>query len=523
VSVSGSGSGVRTLVVHCPEWPVVATGLSPALPVAVVAAGRVVACSAPARDEGVEAGLRRRQAEGRCPSLVVVEHDPARDVRAFEPVVAAVESLAPRVEVTRPGTCALATRGPSRYVGGDEALAARVAELVAAATAGACRVGVADGPFAAEQAAHAATVVPPGGSAAFLAPISVSVLEAVVDATTDGQALVDLWERLGIRTLGDLASLPAAAVLARFGLAGAVAHRLARGLHDRPLWARTPPPDLVVTAELDPPVESVETAAFVAKSLADGLFARLAEQGLAATRLCIEAETEHGERLARLWRLPTGLDAAALGQRVRWQLEGWLLATGRDRPTAGLTLLQLAPEEVRLDQGRQLGFWGGEGAGAERAARAVARVQGVLGPHAVVATVVAGGRGPADQARLVPWGGERASRSPSPSEPWPGHVPAPAPATVHHEPRPAQVVDAAGAPVGVDGRAGATSAPARLSVDGGPWAEVAAWTGPWPCDERWWDPRNHRRRARWQLVTTTGAAHLLAVEGGRWSVEATYD
>ncbi|HEX2024114.1 MAG TPA: hypothetical protein VHF00_05375 [Acidimicrobiales bacterium] len=119
MSVSGSGSGVRTLVVHCPEWPVVATGLSPALPVAVVAAGRVVACSAPARDEGVEAGLRRRQAEGRCPSLVVVEHDPARDVRAFEPVVAAVESLAPRVEVTRSGTCALATRGPSRYFGGD--------------------------------------------------------------------------------------------------------------------------------------------------------------------------------------------------------------------------------------------------------------------------------------------------------------------------------------------------------------------------------------------------------------------
>ncbi|HEX2273378.1 MAG TPA: DNA polymerase Y family protein [Acidimicrobiales bacterium] len=529
-------SPVRTLVVHCPEWPVVATGLSLARPVAVVASGRVVACSVPARDEGVEAGLRRRQAEARCPSLVVVEHDPARDVRAFEPVVAAVESFAPRVEVTRPGTCSLATRGPSRYFGGDEALAARVAEQVSTVTAGACRVGVADGPFAAEQAAHAGTIVPPGGSAAFLASLPVSVLEPAVDTLADGSALVDLWERLGIRTLGDLAVLPAAAVLGRFGPAGAVAHRLARGLDDRPLWARTPPPDLATAAELDPPVESVETAAFVAKTLADGLFARLAEQGLAATSVGIEAETEHGESLARLWRLPAGLDAAALAQRVRWQLEGWLLASGGDRPTAGLTLLRLAPDEVRPDHGRQLGFWGGEGAGAERAARALARLQGMLGHEAVVTGVVAGGRGPAEEARLVPWGDEPSVDGAGRPErrrllhstggeipPWPGHLPPPAPAIVHSEPRPAAVVDTAGTPVGVTGRAGATGAPARLSIDGGPWADVAAWAGPWPCDERWWDARNHRRRARWQVVTTTGAAHLLAVEGGRWSVEATYD
>ena len=541
-----SGGVNRTLVVHCPEWPVVATGLSPALPVAVVAAGRVVACSGPAREEGVEAGLRRRQAEARCPSLVVVDADPARDVRAFEPVVAAVECFAPRVEVTRPGTCSVATRGPSRYFGGDEALAARVAQRVdrelrairppddspiahssAGAAVGGCRVGVADGPFAAGQAARLGVIVPPGGSAAFLAPLPVSVLQPAVEAVntgTDLRALVDLWERLGIRTLGDLAALPAAAVLARFGTAGALAHRLARGLDDRPLWTRTPSADLTVAAELDPPVESVETAAFVAKALADALFARLVDQGLAATRIGIEAETEHGESLVRLWRLPAELDAAALANRVRWQLEGWLLGTGPDRPSAGLTRLRLAPDEVWPDHGRQLGFWGGEGAGAERAARALARLQGMLGHEAVVTAVLAGGRGPAEQARLVPWGDDRAPSSPpGGAPPWPGHLPAPAPATVHPEPPPAQVVDAAGTPVGVTGRGRATAAPARLSVDGGPWTEVAAWAGPWPCDERWWDPRNHRRRARWQLVTTTGTAHLLAVEGGRWSVEATYD
>ena len=515
---------VRTLVVSCPDWPVVATALSPALPVAVLAAGRVVACSGPARAEGVEAGLRRRQAEACCPSLVVVESDPARDARAFEPVVAAVESFAPRVEVTRPGVCSVATRGPSRYFGGDEALVARVADRVddVLGVAGGCRVGVADGPFAAEQAGRLGMIVPAGGSAAFLAPFPVAILESAVDSAAatdgDGRALVELWVRLGVRTLGDLAALPAPAVAARFGPAGAIAHRLARGLDERPLWARTPPPDLTVTAELDPPVESVETATFVAKSLADQLCARLADQGLAATRVGIEAETEHGESLARLWRL-AGLDAAALAQRARWQLEGWLLGTGA--PTAGITRLRLVPDEVRPDRGRQLGFWGGEGADAERAARGLARLQGMLGHGAVVTAVLEGARGPAEQVRLVPWGDERGDGDDVP--PWPGRLPPPAPATVHRQPLPAEVVDAGGAPVGVTGRARPTGAPARLSIDGGPWAEVAAWAGPWPVDERWWDARTRRRRARWQVVTAAGAAHLLAVEAGRWSVEATYD
>ena len=536
----------RTLVVWCPDWPVVATALPADQPVAVLASGRVLACSPVARIYGVEAGLRRRQAEARCPSLVVVDHDPGRDARAFEPVVAAIEAVAPRVEVTRPGVCSVATRGPARYFGGDEALAALVSGLVAdvLGVAGACSVGVADGPFAAEQAARLGVVVPPGGTPTFLAPLPTATLVPSALAAEEGAGLVDLWGRLGVRTLGELAALPAPAVTARFGPAGAVAHRLARGLDERPLGARTPGPDLAVAAELDPPVDSVETAAFVAKTLADQLFVRLAEQGLAASRVGIEAETEHGEALARLWRLDGAHDAAALAQRVRWQLEGWLLGKGGtgdgagegagdeggERPTAGITLLRLVPDEVRPDGGRQQGFWGGEGKGAERAARALARLQGMLGHEAVVTAVVTGGRGPADQVRLVPWGDDRSLPGPGPSRrdgrevpPWPGRLPPPAPATVHAEPCPAEVVDAGGAAVGVTGRARATAPPARLSIAGGPWADVAAWAGPWPVDERWWDSSDHRRRARWQVVTTTGAAHLLAVESGRWTVEATYD
>ncbi|MDQ4068633.1 MAG: DNA polymerase Y family protein, partial [Actinomycetota bacterium] len=418
----------------------------------------------------------------------------------------AVEAFTPEVEIVRPGLCAVATRGPSRYFGGDDALAARVASAVDAVLvqvgAPACRVGVADGPFAAERAARRGMVVPAGESAAFLAGFPVSSLGSV--------ELADLLVRLGIRTLGQLAALPSAAVLARFGVEGAAAHRLARGLDERPLSARVPPPDLAVVAELDPPVEQLETAAFVAKSLADRLHQALASQGLTATRVLVEAEWEHGEHLGRRWRLDgrsvaAGSLAGALAERVRWQLDGWMAgASVADRPSGGLTLLRLVPEEVRPDDGRQLGFWGGDRAAAERVARALARVQGMLGPEAVVVAVRAGGRSPGEQVRLVPWG-EGAMAASDADLPWPGRIPPPSPATVHAVPLTVEVVDG------------------RMAVAGGPWAPVVAWAGPWPVDERWWDDATHRRRARWQVVTADGTAHLLSQQGGRWEVEATYD
>ena len=532
-------AAVRTLVVLGADWPVLAAGVPPDEPAAVLRANRVVACSPSARVEGVASGQRRREAQGRCPGLVVLEPDDARDARTFESVVAAVEAFTPRIEITRPGRCAVATRGPSRYFGGDDALAALVHERVDALLAeqgwpGAASVGVADGPFAAGLAAESAAakgnervrVVPAGATARFLAPLPVGVLDRA--GLADGPGLIDVLIRLGLRTLGAVAALPAADLVARFGLDGQAAHRLARGLDERPPDTRIPAPVLRVEAELDPPAERVDTAAFVAKALADDLHARLDHLGLACTRVAILAETEHGESLERVWRHEGALTPGAIADRVRWQLDGWLNGSAAHRPTSGITLLALVPDEVVAASGRQLGFWGGESAGDDRAERALARVQGLLGPDAVTVPEWRGGRGPGEQVVRVPvhtvdLTGPRLGRPEARSVPWPGRVPSPSPAIVHPEPVPCDVVDADGQVVGVSGRGLITASPARLSGRGGPGAEVTAWAGPWPVDERWWDAPTHRRRARFQLVTADGRAHLVHLEGGRWWVEATYD
>ena len=158
-------TAVRTLVVRVPDWPVIAAGVPLSEPAAVFFANRVVASSPAARIEGVTQNMRRREAQGRCPELVVLEHDPARDARAFEPVVASLDVLTPRIEVSEPGRCAFPTLGPARYFGGDDPLAKRAHALASEVLGdrGAVHVGVADGPFAAALAAaqHATVIVPP--------------------------------------------------------------------------------------------------------------------------------------------------------------------------------------------------------------------------------------------------------------------------------------------------------------------------------------------------------------------------
>ncbi|SCL37539.1 protein ImuB [Micromonospora rhizosphaerae] len=562
-----TGAPVRTLLLWCPDWPVLAAeivdGVPATDPVAVLHANRVVACSERARAEGVRRGLRKREAQGRCPQLTVVEYDPGRDARAFEPVVAAVEEMAAGVEVVRPGACALAARGPSRYLGGEEAAAERIIEHVAQSCAVESQVGIADGVFAAGLAARDGRIVPPGGTPEFLAGLSVEALGR--------PALADLLRRLGVRTLGDFAALPAGDVLARFGFDGALAHRLAAGRDHRPLAVRQPPADLAVTADYDEPIDRVDAAAFAARALAEQLHERLAAYGLACTRLGIEAVTAHGQELHRVWRHDGLLTAAAIADRVRWQLDGWLSGSnGRggarpSRPTAGIIRLRLVPDGVLAQAGLQPGLWGETGAERERAHRALSRVQGILGPEAVVTAVLGGGRSPADQVRLVPWGDERlparpgepplpaepslsdgsaaaggparqggaaardgrgrsaaAGRSAAPP-PWPGRLPPPAPAVVLPTPLLATVHDAAGEPVVVSARLAVSAPPARLVVGTGRPAEIVGWAGPWPVDERWWAPTEARRRARFQVCLADGAALLLVVEAGQWLVEAIYD
>ena len=187
--------------------------------------------------------------------------------------------------------------------------------------------GVADVLAVAVLAAHRGVIVPPGGSAEFCAPLPITELARdPAISPPERAALTDLLIRLGITTAGAFAALPEGKVATRFGADGLQAHRLARGLAERGVSRRQIPQELAIEQACDPPLDRVDTAAFAARALAERFHARLADAGLACTRLSITAITERGARLTRVWRCAQPLNAAATADRLRWQLDGWLTA-----------------------------------------------------------------------------------------------------------------------------------------------------------------------------------------------------
>lgn len=543
---------MRMVTVWLPDWPVVAAGFDGNLPAAVMSANRVVARTAAAAAEGVVIGQRRRQAQRQCPEIELVDHDPARDAREFEPVVCAVAEVSPRLDVIEPGWVSLAAQGPSKYFGGDAAVAEHlqhvVAEVGMVVRAG---VGVADGRFSSSVAARLSVrrdspvVVEPEQSPAFCASLPIGWLQTLGESDPE---MIDLFTRLGLRRLGDLAALDPADVLGRFGQPGVHAHRLAAGADDRPSSTTDPAPERRLDHVLDDPVAQASAVVFVAKQLADELGQSLAATGRVCTRLVVELETEHGERSERSWYRSAGLNAPAMVERVRWQLDAWVnLPRGSEHEiTGGIALIRLTPDEVRADVGSQLGLWGGQSKADRQAARTIARLISMTSDDAVTVPVWNGGRLPADRYRWVPAsnvdldGRARAVSSAGtgsgPSGPWPGALPAPSPSTVFADPHPAEVLDDVGQPVQVSGRGVVSAPPAQFRLMSGDEAsgwrpgrtrDITAWAGPWPIDERWWEPEGHRRLARFQVITEDPAGdqrgYLVVAEHRRWWVAALYD
>ncbi|WP_127793434.1 DNA polymerase Y family protein [Agromyces sp. LHK192] len=509
---------VRTIVLWCPDWPVFAAaeeaGVEASAPVALTSGGLVYACSAAARGEGVVRGIRLREAQLRCPHLVVLPYDAALDARAFEPVVRRIEETVPGLQLIRPGTLAMRARGPVRYYGGEHAAAEALLRTAASAGVPLARIGVADGPFAAEQAARATRtspvgVVAAGASAEFLAPLPVRL---AVDPRT-----ATLLKRLGVATLGEFAALPEADVRRRFGAAGAFAHDLASGREATRVAARTPPPEFAVEQEFEPPLDRVDQLAFAFRVRAEEFIDRMRAVRLVCTAIRVDLDDERGGHVSREWLHPRWFTAADVVDRVRWQLQGaGDAAAGLASP---IVRVRVVPERVDSTGNHEEGLWGG--GPDERVHHGLTRVQSMLGHDAVVTPAVGGGRLLTDRQVLVPWG----DRAPDlVAAPWPGSLPALAPASVFRERPRVVLVDASGASVAIDDRGSVTAEPAAFAPGGGePPRSVQAWAGPWPVVERWWDADHARRVHRFQVVDADGCAWLLVRDAEGWQAEARYD
>lgn len=505
----------RLLVLWCPDWPVYAHAaaerLSADAPIAVIEKNIVLACSPAARDEGVTRGMRQREAQARCPGIRLLRHDPTLDARAFEPVLAALEGALPGVHPIRPGMLAVRARGPARYYGGEKAAAFALLGIVRQQGVPHAQAGIADGLFAAERAARVpapddVTIVPEGAAAGFLAPLPVSLL--------GDPELESLLPRLGIRTLGQFAGLAESDVAARFGPLGARLHALAAGRDTRPATPRLPPRDVDAVVHFEPPLDRADQVAFGIRTAAEGFIADLLAQRLVCTALRVELLGADGESADRVWLHPRSFEAGEVVDRVRWQLDG---GSELRSPVARV---RLSPESVDPVGAHERGIWGtGPDEGVHSG---LSRVQGMLGHEGVATGVATGGRMPADRQQRVAWG-DRAVVTRDPKRPWPGAVPPPHPATVYEVPRQIAVEDARGRPVSVTERGMLSASPAVIVSPTGARRDLTAWAGPWPLEERWWDPATARAAQRFQVVDTEGEAWLLVLDPRGWWAHGRYD
>jgi protein ImuB len=195
---------------------------------------------------GIHPGMRLGEALARCPRLTLVPPDPAGVADRWERLLVRLESMGAAVEPERPGLACFDARGLLRLHGGIEGVlaAARRSLRIPA------RFGVAPSRFAAVAAATRARARRPelvlsrrgadrDSARDYLATLPVALLRA-------RPALADLpeaLERLGVKTLGELAGLAPTALADRFGPAGLLAHELASG-GDSALSPR-PPGELV--------------------------------------------------------------------------------------------------------------------------------------------------------------------------------------------------------------------------------------------------------------------------------------
>jgi protein ImuB len=217
------------------------------------------------------------------PNLRHFSFDPEAERGALLSLGEALLSVAPAFQLSAPDGLWLDASAALLF-GGEKELASRVFELCAA---GGFRtqVAIASEAFTARTVARYSSTplqrIDARGSAGALFPLPLKALEEIDLAASTALA------SLGLTTLGEVASLPIGALVARMGAVGLQIHRLCRGEDDAAIVPAALPVVMEESVDLDWPAESIEPLLFGLKTTLDRLCARLCGRKRAAVRLSV--------------------------------------------------------------------------------------------------------------------------------------------------------------------------------------------------------------------------------------------
>jgi protein ImuB len=245
------------------------------------------------------------------------------------------------------------------------------------------------------------TIVPPGTDTAYLAtaPIGLIPMEA---------PMAEALAALGVRTAGALAALPSDDIEQRWGRAGLLSWRLARGEDRRRPGLATTEYPRTVSADLVPSVELMEPVLFLVRAALDRLVNGLVADGRAAASLAITLTLDDARgastsaaahTITREVRLAHPMARLVpLFERCRALLDRWALPA----PVCGVAVAVVATAPLTGEQGDVLDPSWHDPAAADAA---FARLRAELGADAIVVPVRADEHRPERAGTWVALGG----------------------------------------------------------------------------------------------------------------------
>jgi DNA polymerase-4 len=323
--------------------------------------GVIAAASYEARRFGLHSAMPSALARRMCPQVVFLAGDHELYAQVSAQVHEIFRSVTPFVEPLSLDEAFLDVTGASRLLGSGVDIAHHVRAQVRQQLALQCSVGVAPNKFLAKLASVAAKPkatrggvvqgrgvweVKPGEELAFLHPLPVKAMWGV------GPATLERLARLGVRTVGDLAELGEATVVAALGTAqGEHLHRLSWALDDRAVEVDRAQKSIGHEETFAVDRHTYEELVGELVRLADGVAGRLRAQGVGARTLTLKVRFAGFRTITRATTLAAPI---ATAHGIVKAVEPLLRAVD---PSSGVRLLGVsagnlgvATEQLTLDE-----------------------------------------------------------------------------------------------------------------------------------------------------------------------------
>jgi protein ImuB len=470
----------------------------------------------------------------------------------YSSVVSELGRITAHCEIDGDHTFLFPVKGPARYFGGEKALAYHVHSVMqslvvhvessprtAPSTAIECGVGVGDSRFVANLAAleslHTRNpmVVFARDTSPVLRSLPVHVLakHAHIDI-----GIVEVFQHLGLHTLGHIADLGETALVDRFGSIGKDVFLLSTGKDIELFSPSVGGFSFSVTCDFDNLThhglsEAMNDSRIVVSMAQDSIqqFDQLVlSQGFQCLCLRIRCETEHGEHNEKIWSDTRGFHTSDISERLQWQLDHWFSSAQiNEQFTSCISIVVFEALQCRKISAESVTLWDVRDDNTERVVRALARAAVVDEQAFFSVPVWKGGRDVSTYGLIDVSLIDLHARNEScdKNSEWNGSIPSPRPLTLCDPGIMVSLQDALSRPIYVTGRHELSAAPTKVCFPNGATWRVLSWAGPWPIEERWWDPHRCRRHARMQVLAESRGntiAWMLSVESRQWKITGIY-